>query len=130
MEHRSKHRLMRSVYFVVIFLFLVYVMTNLFSKYSSPMALLIGFIIGLGFFVAYEFLMLPKFRKHKELYVNSATQVYIGTISILSAVVTLLLHLFFDVQLEDGLFILAMATLVFLVFTIKPFDEFLEKRGH
>lgn len=130
MEHRNKHRVARTLYFIAIFVALAIIMGKMFRYYDPHMVLLLGFTVGLALFVFYELGVLKSMKKYKDMYVNSATQIYMGTIAMLSAIITLLFYLFFNIEIESGLFIMSILAMIFLLVTIKPFDQFLEKRGN
>ena len=130
MDYRNKHRLARSTYLVIILAILALMTVKLFRFYDSYLVLLLVFILGLIFFVTYELRVLRHLKKYSELYINSATQIYIGTVSLASATITLLLYLMFGVNIENGLFVMSIAAIAFLLATISHFDRFLERRGH
>ncbi len=130
MNHRNKHRVRRSIYFLIVLIVLALLVFKISRYFGMDVALLLGFIIGLGCFVVYEYLMLPHMKKHKDLYINSSTQIYIGIVTIFSAVITLIQHVLFQIPLENELLLMSVITILFLLFTIKPFDQFLEKRGY
>jgi hypothetical protein len=131
MEHRTKHRVLRTVYLILVVILFTMIVTSLFNRFTDGyVALLIGFIIGLILFLIYESLVIKEMKKHKNLYLNSATQIYIGAIALTSAIVTLVLYFVFNTPIETGLAEMSILTMIFLIVTIKPFDRFLEKRGH
>ena len=130
MEHRTKHRVMRTIYLIIVLILFILIVGSLLNRFTEYIALLIGFILGLCLFLIYEFLVIADMKKHKELYLNSATQIYIGVIALISAVLTLLLYFLFKIPIETGLSTLSILAMIFLILTIKPFDQFLEKRGH
>lgn len=130
MEHRGKHKLMRTVYLIIVLILFVFLMKYLLNYYEPYVGLLIGFIIGLCLLIIYESFVLKHMKKHKQMYVNTATQIYIGSVAIAGSIITLLLYFFFSIPIETGLSSLLLITLLFLVLTIKQFDQFLEKRGY
>lgn len=125
-HHRHKQRTLAMAAWIIIFTIAVDVFFMLKPILSDEVALLYAFAVAVGLTVAYQTYHYRHSHEHHVL-VNTLTQIYLGAILFVSAVVMLLLHAFFGIDVIDSYLVLSLMVILLTFLSLGLFDMFLKQ---
>ena len=126
LHHRHKQRLLTTI--ILLMIFVVALDTFLILEPVLPIetSLLFAFCVAIGLTVAYQCYNYRHSHEHITL-VNTLTQIFLGTVLFVAAVIILLLQAFAGIEMVDSYLYLSLAVILLIFIFLKRFDEFLER---
>lgn len=126
LHHRHKQRMLTTI--ITLFILLVAVDVFIFLQPALPLevAALYAFTVAIGLTVAYQCYNYRHSHEHITL-VNTLTQIFLGTVLFIAAIIMLVLHAFFSIDIVDSYLYLSLLVIILTFLFLRHFDEFLEK---
>jgi hypothetical protein len=126
LHHRHKQRILTTIVMLIAFLIAVdsYIILQPITEMS--VALVFSFAVAIGIITAYQCYNHRHSHEHITL-INTLTQIFMGTILFVSAIIILLLHAFFGFDVIDSYLALSVLVIILTFIFLKQFDQFLEK---
>jgi hypothetical protein len=126
LHHRHKQRILTTIITLIIFIIAADVFIILQRVLDLPTTLLYAFTVAIGLTTAYQCYNYRHSHEHMTL-VNTLTQIFLGSVLFVSAVIMLLLQAFLGIDILDSYLYMSILVIIITFLFLKRFDEFLER---
>lgn len=126
LHHRHKQRILTTLITLIIFIIAADVFIILQKTLDLQTTLLYAFTVAVGLTTAYQCYNYRHSHEHITL-VNTLTQIFLGSILFVSAILMLLLQLFFGIDILDSYLYMSLLVILITFLFLKRFDRFLER---
>src|SRR5687768_6948790 len=122
LHHRHKQRVLTTIVTFIILFVAIDLFMVLYSVLPAEVALLYAFTVAIGLTVAYQCYNYRHSHEHLTL-VNTLTQIFLGTILFIAAIIMLLLQTFAATDIIDSYLYLSLLVIVMTFLFLRRFDE-------
>jgi hypothetical protein len=126
LHHRHKQRILTTIITLMIFIIAADTFIILQRILDLPTTLLYAFTVAIGLTTAYQCYNYRHSHEHTTL-VNTLTQIFLGSVLFVSALIMLLLQAFIGIDILDSYLYMSLLVIVVTFLFLKRFDEFLEQ---
>lgn len=126
LHHRHKQRILTTIVTLIIFIISIDVFIVLQRVLDLPSTLLYAFTVAIGLTTAYQCYNYRHSHEHTTL-VNTLTQIFLGSVLFVSAIIMLLLQTFAGIDVLDSYLYMSILVIIITFLFLKRFDEFLER---
>lgn len=126
LHHRHKQRVLTTIVMLIILFIAIDIFILLQPVLELEVAVLYAFTIAIGLTVVYQCYNYTHSHEHMTL-VNTLTQIFLGTVLFIAAIIMLLLQAFARIDIINSYLSLSLLVIMLTFLSLGRFDEFLER---